>query len=232
MMGGTPSRQVSGEALMLLLPAPLLKGLTWFALLGEILALPLCLARKGRLVAWSWMLAMHLGIVLVVDFADLTLAMILAQLFVFDPEWLPARAANERRVVFFDGVCVLCDTSMRFLIAEDRGKLLRYAPLQGETAAREPAIARLLEGDAAELKSVVYVRGEGEEKEVLTRSDAILAICDDLGGLWRVLGFARIVPRALRDRVYGIIARNRYRWFGRMETCRLPEEGETALFLD
>ncbi len=224
--------------LLLALPGPLLRGITWFALAGEILALPLCLFKRGRIVAWTWMLAMHLGIVLVVDFADLTMGMILVHLFVFDPEWLPARAAGVRRVVFFDGVCVLCNESMRFLLGEDRSGILRFAPLQGETAAGEPEVARLLgdggeaRPDAAELRSVIYVRGEGDGKEVLTRSDAILAVLDDLGGFWRLLATARVLPRALRDRVYDVIGRNRYRWFGRLEACRLPREGEAARFLD
>ena len=99
------------------------------------------------------------------------------------------------------------------------------------TATREPAVARILDNNTTELKSVIYVRGEGEEKEVLTRSDAILAILDDLGGFWRLLGFARFAPRALRDRLYDWIARGRYRWFGRLEVCQLPGEGQENLFL-
>lgn len=213
-------------------PTPLLQGLTWVALVGEIAALPLSVFRKGRLVAWTWMLAMHVGIALVVDFADLTLGMILVHLFVFDPNWLPGRAGAIHRVVFFDGVCALCDGSMRFLIGEDHNRLLRFAPLQGTTAAGEPAVAKIFEADGADLKSVIYLRDAGGHKEVLTRSDAILAILDDLGGFWRVLALARFVPRALRDRVYDFIARNRYGWFGRLEACRLPGETDAARFLD
>ena len=218
--------------LLLALPGPLLAGLTWLALAGEILALPLCLTRKGRFVAWLWMLAMHLGIALVVDFADLTLGMIFAHLFVFDPGWLPPRRADRRRLVLFDGVCALCDESVRFLIDEDHDRILRYTPLQGDTAAAEPAVARLLEADGADLKTVLYLRGEGESQELLSRSTAILAMLDDLGGVWRILALARIVPRAIRDRAYDFIGRNRYRWFGRFEACRLPRAGEAELFLD
>ena len=83
--------------------------------------------------------------------------------------------SNDTAIVLFDGVCVLCDESMRFLIGEDRGGIFSFAPLQGETAARDPEVAKLLDRGGAELKSVIYVRGEGEEKEVLVRSDAILA---------------------------------------------------------
>ena len=156
--------------------------------------------------------------------------------------WLPARQPDMRRVVFFDGVCALCDGSVRFLIRADRTGLLRFAPLQGETAAREPAVAKLIEGegaerdvadrDGSELGSIIYLRGQGREQEVLTRSAAVLAILDDLGGFWRLLSVARIVPAAIRDWVYDVIGRNRYRWFGRLEACRLPREGEAELFLD
>ncbi len=90
----------------------------------------------------------------------------------------------------------------------------------------------MLEHHQPELWSVVYLRGEGERAELLTRSDAILAILGDLGGFWRLLAVARLVPRALRDRVYDLVGRNRYRWFGRFEACRLPRPGEAGRFLD
>ncbi len=161
--------------------------------------------------------------------------------------WLPAREPGTRRVVFFDGVCALCDGSIRFLIRADRTGLLRFAPLQGETAAREPAVAKLIgrngpdkddagkagpAEDGIDLESIIYLRGEGRDQEVLTHSAAVLAILDDLGGFWRLLSVARIVPAPIRDRVYDFIARHRYRWFGRFEACRLPREGEAELFLD
>lgn len=134
-------------------------------------------------------------------------------------------------MVFFDGVCALCDTTVRLLIAMDRTRVLRFAPLQGETAAGEPALAGLFGTAEPGLGSVVYLRGEGEDAQTLVRSTAILAILRDLGGVWRLAGVLRVVPRALRDRVYDFIGRNRYRWFGRLEVCRLPRQGEEDLFL-
>jgi hypothetical protein len=73
--------------LLLSLPPDWLRVLTWLALAGEILALPLSVHRRGRLLAWVWMGAMHAGILLVVDFADLTWGMLMMHLFTFDPEW-------------------------------------------------------------------------------------------------------------------------------------------------
>jgi len=74
--------------LILALPSPVLVALTWLALAGELATLPLSMFRTGRLIAWTWMLAMHLGLLLVVDFADLTLGMLMIHFFTFDPDWL------------------------------------------------------------------------------------------------------------------------------------------------
>ena len=104
----------------------------------------------------------------------------------------------------------------------DRKQQFRFAPLQGSTAHEF-----LPRGMADALESVVYLRNG----TVLQRSDAGLRIMMDLGG-WRVLyGCLFIVPRFLRDVVYAWIARNRYRWFGKHETCRLPTPEERARFL-
>jgi len=75
--------------LMLVLPSDILKALTWFSITAEILFVPLSLFRRGRFFIWSTLLAMHIGILMVIDFFDLTAAMLLIHLFTFDPEWLP-----------------------------------------------------------------------------------------------------------------------------------------------
>lgn len=81
--------------LLLELPWPVLAALSWIALAGELLFLPLSVCKEGRLVAWSWMLAMHLGILTVVDFADLTGGMLMIHLFAFDPSWFQSRLINS-----------------------------------------------------------------------------------------------------------------------------------------
>ena len=131
-----------------------------------------------------------------------------------------AAGTNEKtglNVVFFDGVCALCNGSVRLFIRRDRNTVLSFAPLQGETFAT--LNARLEAG----LDSMVYVRGHGtDQRQVYVRSEAVLQILRDLGGFWRVVSWARIVPRFLRDPIYDLIARKRYRWFGRYDECRLP----------
>lgn len=123
-------------------------------------------------------------------------------------------------IVCFDGVCGLCNGFVDFLVQHDRARVLRYAPLQGATAAR-------VEGLPRDLDSVVVVDGG----RVLVKSDAALTALSRLGGVWRLSAVARVIPRALRDRVYDLIARNRYRWFGKHEACRRPTADEAAWFL-
>jgi predicted DCC family thiol-disulfide oxidoreductase YuxK len=132
-------------------------------------------------------------------------------------------------LVLFDGVCVLCDSSMRWLLDADRRGRLSFAPLQGETAraalGRHPEVT----GD---LSSVVYVRDfGGPDERVYLRSDAAAAILQDLAGAYRVLALFRFLPRVVRDAVYDWIAAHRYRWFGKLDACRLPDRGSEQRFL-
>lgn len=133
------------------------------------------------------------------------------------------------RVVLFDGVCALCDASVRWLLTADKDNVLHYAPLQGETArevlARHPDVDR-------NLSTVLYVCALGTDDEtVLERSDAALEIFRDLGRGWRIVTWLRFIPRSLRDHLYDFVATRRYRWFGKYEACRLPVASETSRFL-
>ena len=209
---------------LLALPGDFLKLLTWGALAGEVLALPLSLFRRGRLASWLWMMAMHLGILLVVDFADLTFGMVMIHLFAFDPDWLPARKTAGQTLLLFDGDCALCHRTVQFFLSEDRDGTLCFAPLQGPTSA--PILGRH-SMSSQQLKTVVLVEGAGTDNEkVFTRSSAILRALEHLGGFWRVIGWFRIMPRGLRDAAYDWTAQNRYRWFGQMEaSCALSSAG-------
>ncbi|MFN8634914.1 MAG: thiol-disulfide oxidoreductase DCC family protein [Chloroflexota bacterium] len=127
-------------------------------------------------------------------------------------------------IVFFDGVCGLCNGSVDWLMARDRRAVLRFAPLQGETAQR--TLGPL--DDDPETWSMVLVDETGRYR----RSDAAIKIVEYLGGPWAIAGrVIGIVPRGLRDAGYRWIARNRYRWFGQHETCRIPTPEERSRFL-
>ncbi len=132
-------------------------------------------------------------------------------------------------VILFDGECNLCNGTVRFVITRDRDRRFRFAPLQGEAARRICADRGIPLPAAGAPDSIVVVDGGGR---VLERSDAALAIACALPFPWRMLGVFRIVPRALRDLVYRIVARNRYRWFGRRDACMVPTEEFRSRFLD
>ena len=115
-------------------------------------------------------------------------------------------------IILFDAQCVLCSANARFVLEHDRVGYFRLASMQGEIGA---AIYRRHGMDPGNPSSLLVV----EDNRVRQDSDAVLSIYERLGFPWRLLGALRIVPAALRDPVYRWIARNRYRLFGRRETC-------------
>lgn len=118
-------------------------------------------------------------------------------------------------IVLFDGVCNLCSGSVQFLLKRDPEGRFRFAPLQSD-AGRSLLAEHGLAVDS--LSSVVLIEGG----RVWQESAAALRIARHLRGPWKLLRIFVIVPRPLRDLVYRWIARNRYRWFGKAETCWLP----------
>ena len=132
-------------------------------------------------------------------------------------------------VLLYDGVCALCNRTVQYLMDCDTHGILRFAPLQGETAKK---VWERYPGKDPGLKTVVYVRGYGTpEERLFFRSRAILEIMSDLGGKWRLLVVLKLIPGPLRDAVYDWIARHRYAWFGKYDQCRLPEKGTEDRFL-
>jgi predicted DCC family thiol-disulfide oxidoreductase YuxK len=125
-------------------------------------------------------------------------------------------------IVFYDGDCALCHRAVQFVLSHDRDGVFRYAALQGTTA------AAVLPGphDVAPESMILY-----DETGIHRRSDAAWRIAARLGGAWPVLGWFRIVPRPIRDRIYDWVARNRYGWFGKVRVCSLPAPEHRHRFL-
>lgn len=126
-------------------------------------------------------------------------------------------------VVLFDGTCNLCNGSVQFIIDHERTPTLKFASLQSD-AARALLGTELPPGDP---ESVMLV----EDGRTYSHSTAALRIARYLRAPWRWLAALVVVPRFLRDAVYRFIARNRYRWFGKSETCRVPTPELRARFL-
>jgi len=205
---------------VLLMPELLFKLATWGALGLELLFAPLALFRVVRPWLWFAMLMMHLGLLVVIDFADLSLGMIMIHLFTFDPAWIrgrPLKTTTESGVLlFYDGHCGLCHGVIRFVLAEDHLGRIRFAPLQGK------AIERAIpdpERRASLPDSVALCAKE----TILVELDAVIRLLAILGGYWRILGaLFGLFPRPIRNTGYRLVARYRHRWFDSpSEACPL-----------
>jgi|SRR5579863_1971925 len=134
-------------------------------------------------------------------------------------------------ILLYDGVCGLCNRLNQFVLRRDPGGIFRFASLQSALAAR--ILARHGK-DPADLDTLYAVINPDQPDEVLlARSDAAIFVLKQLGAFWRFFGsLLQVMPRFLRDRGYRMLARNRYRIFGRFETCMLPAPENRDRFLD
>jgi predicted DCC family thiol-disulfide oxidoreductase YuxK len=132
--------------------------------------------------------------------------------------------------VLYDGVCGLCNHLVQFLLKRDKHDRFRFASLQSEFAQRLMTRQGV---DPHDLDTVYVLKNHQRPDEVLlARSDAILYMLTQLGGVWSLARIGRVLPRAFRDAVYKIVARNRYRVFGKHESCMLPDPQHRGKFLD
>lgn len=213
---------------MLALPAFALAALTWSALGAELLFAPLALVRSLRPWIWTAMVAMHLGLIVLVDFADLTIGMLMLHFFTFDPAWIAPLRSRGPDLVLYDGHCGLCHRTVRFLLAEDRrGDTFRFTPL--DSAAARRALATASETTLPDSVAVVDASGR-----LRLRSDAAAYALGRLGGIWRLGGsLLRAIPRPLRDRGYDFVAAVRHRIFARpSEACPLIPPAYRERFAD
>ena len=130
---------------------------------------------------------------------------------------------QNQSVILFDGVCNLCNGAVTFVISRDKKNVFRFAPLQSEAA------QQLLQqhGVLKKMDSIVVIEGE----QLFQKSIAALKIAKHFPWYWQWLLVFWIVPRPLRDAVYDVIAKNRYRWFGKQDVCMIPTPELRARFL-
>lgn len=132
-------------------------------------------------------------------------------------------AAAPKPIIFFDGVCGLCNGFVDVVMKLDRTQQFLFSPLQGETAKK-----LLSKQQTEDLDSVVLY----DNGKIHTKSDAVLEIFNKLGGVLQLWMFTKIIPKNLRDHVYDLAAEQRYKIFGKRETCRIPTAEERQRFLD
>lgn len=190
------------------LPDSILKFSTWGALALELSFAPLALFRRTRPFIWGAMLTMHIGLIALIDFADLSIGMVMLHLFTFDPAWIRPLKASSAEMVYYDGCCVLCHRAVRFMLTEDRdGNCFRFSSLNNATF--DSTVHEGLRGTLRDSIAVRTVAGS-----LLIKSSALIHAGERLGGIWRLIArCVKVVPESARDSAYDWVAGVRYRLF-------------------
>ena len=130
-------------------------------------------------------------------------------------------------VLLYDGICVLCESYMLFLMKRDKKKQVRFAALQSNFG---QMIKEQLEAQGAQdLDSVLLIDSNGQ---VWVKSDVALRVSKAMSGLWPMSQIFMILPRGFRNYIYDWVARNRYKWFGQKEVCEIPSAADRIRFLE
>lgn len=132
---------------------------------------------------------------------------------------------ETRNIIFFDGVCNLCNGAVQFILKRDKTEVFSFASLQSEFA---QAHLRNFPNLPKDLDSIVYSEGG----KTWYKSAAVFRIAKKLGGIYRVVNIFRVLPGSWNDKLYDYIAKNRYRWFGKKESCMVPDPALKSRFLD
>jgi predicted DCC family thiol-disulfide oxidoreductase YuxK len=131
---------------------------------------------------------------------------------------------KDHNIIVFDDECALCSSLVRFIIQRDRSAALKFAAFQSETGQK---ICKQGGFDPADMQTFIFFKNG----ELLTQSTAALEVITFFNGAWKILRILKFVPRPLRDWVYAFVARNRSRWFGRLDECMIPNDEIRDRFL-
>lgn len=132
---------------------------------------------------------------------------------------------KDKKIILFDGVCNLCDSSIQFIIKHDKKDLFRFVALQSEIGME---IIKHIGVDTSKIDSILlYEPG----KAYYYKAEAALKIAKELGGIYTVISWFGILPKFLTNSVYDYIAKNRYKWYGKKDACMIPTPELKAKFL-
>lgn len=132
---------------------------------------------------------------------------------------------TNRHIILFDGVCNLCNGTVQFIIKRDKKGIFKFASLQSTIG---QSLLKQFNLSTDTFHSFVYIKNN----EYFTKSTAALSIAKELGGVWKLLYGFIIIPKFIRDSIYNLISKNRYKVFGKSETCMLPTTNIKERFLD
>ncbi|WP_430784653.1 thiol-disulfide oxidoreductase DCC family protein [Virgibacillus flavescens] len=127
------------------------------------------------------------------------------------------------KLLLFDGECNFCDNSVQFIIKRDPGAIYKFAALQSDAGLEVLKTYQI----PLHIDSFLLIDG----KKYFTKSSAALRVCKNLTGLWKLLYIFILVPKPLRDFAYSIVAKNRYKWFGKKDNCMIPTSDIRDRFL-
>ena len=133
---------------------------------------------------------------------------------------------NGKKIILFDGVCNLCNSSVQFVIKRDKRDIFRYAALQSDIGEQLVTQRHI---DTSKVDSIILIE---PGVAYYTKSDAALEIAKELGGLWKLTSIFTWIPTSIRNAIYDFVAKNRYKWFGKQESCMIPTPELKAKFLD
>ncbi len=193
--------------LFLALPDGVLAWITHAILWIEYLFLPLIMIPFFRRFMWEAMLVVQLGFLVLLNFPDLTIVMLLFHLLTFDPAWLRTKTTGKEEILFYDGNCGLCHRVVRFVLSEDRAQRFVFSAIGSDRFNEifdHKAQAQLPD-------SFILLDDRGHYK---TEGQAVTALLLKLGGLWYLIGkLCSLVPDPMMNRLYRLVGDHRYHWF-------------------
>ena len=130
-----------------------------------------------------------------------------------------------KKIILFDGVCNLCNSSVQFVIKRDKKDIFRYAALQSEIGEQ---LVKQRQIDTSKVDSIILIE---PGVAYYTKSDAALEIAQDLGRIWKLSAIFTWIPTSIRNSIYDFVAKNRYKWFGKQESCMIPTPELKSKFL-
>ncbi len=132
---------------------------------------------------------------------------------------------ENKKIILFDGICNLCNAWIRFLIKHDTNDVFRYVSIQSNLGQQ---IIEMLEIDVSKTDSIILYE---KEKNYYIKSKAIFKITKTLGRFFLILNLFSIIPKFITDYIYELIAKNRYKWFGKKDFCSIPNKENLSKFL-
>jgi len=131
---------------------------------------------------------------------------------------------NQFSVIIFDGICNLCCGWIQYLIRKDKTMKFRFVSIQSETGQK---LLNKVDGNVKQRESIIYLK----ENKYYLESSAVIEILSDVGGLWKLIVVLKLIPKPIRNKLYQIIAKKRYRFFGKRTDCLLPTPVNKKRFL-